>query len=71
MDANFRCEVEIANDTKLKAFGKGKTTVEFTRGKAREQLTLHGVLWVPENEANVISVAKLEDSGFTVHFKNK
>lgn len=73
MNTDYRGEATIANGCKMKAFGKGKTTLllEKQQGKARETLALHGVLWMPEQDCNLISVAQLEKDGFSVHFKDR
>lgn len=66
MDQTFKGEVTVANGSQIRVMGRGKIDIIVSGLK----VTLSDVLWVPDLDANLISVHKLEKKGFIVQFKN-
>ena len=63
-----QAEVTLTDGQKLKVVGIGEGFVELDEGENRNIL-LTNVLFVPDLRGNLISVKKLANKGYEVHFK--
>ena len=69
LDETYRGEYECANKSSSKNEGIG--TVEFfvqQKDGRKAKITLQDALFTPENGRNLLSLAKLKQSGATMHF---
>lgn len=71
-DASHRKNVFVANGQKAITAGRGAICVHFINGSGHNSLVkIENVLYVPSIRQNLISVKRLADRGYAIHFGDR
>ncbi|CAG9570824.1 unnamed protein product [Danaus chrysippus] len=62
-------ELNLANSERTQITGTGKVSISVDTGSEERQINLQNVFYVSDLRTNLLSVAKMTDRGFEVHFK--
>ncbi|OWR40681.1 putative Copia protein [Danaus plexippus plexippus] len=66
---HLNSELNLANSERTQITGTGKVSISVDTGSEERQINLQKVFYVSDLRTNLLSVAKVTDRGFEVHFK--